>query len=209
MKFFLRKTKNTGYTIIETMIAISIFLIVIMIGMGALLNTSLLHSKSQDMRSIMDNLSFVMDDMSRNLRTGYDYRCSNDTVSSFTSSNINIPLSCPNGNIIAFESASGDPLDNSNQWVYAIDNGKVQRSVGSGAAGTFIVLTPEEVVIKPYPYSYFKVTGAEPPTGTSPDTQQPLVTIRLVGNIVNKKDNISTPFSLQTSVSQRLLDIVY
>ena len=69
-----KNNKQTGYTIIETMISVSLFLIIITIGMGALLNANLLHQKSRDMRSIMDNLSFIMEDMSRNLRTGYDYR---------------------------------------------------------------------------------------------------------------------------------------
>ena len=64
-----------GYTIIETMIAITLFIIIVMAGMGALLNANLLHQKSQDMRSIVDNLSFVMEEMSRNLRTGFDYQC--------------------------------------------------------------------------------------------------------------------------------------
>ena len=65
----------TGYTIIETMIAISVFLVVVIYGMGSLLSASLLHQKSEDMRSIMDNLSFIMEDMSRNLRTGNSYHC--------------------------------------------------------------------------------------------------------------------------------------
>ena len=52
--------KEAGYTIIETMVAVSIFLIVIMYGMGALLNANLLHQKSQDLRSILDILSFII-----------------------------------------------------------------------------------------------------------------------------------------------------
>ena len=43
--------------------------------MGALLNANLLYNKSKDMRSILDSLSFTMDDMSRNLRTGLNYYC--------------------------------------------------------------------------------------------------------------------------------------
>src|ERR1035437_840256 len=67
--------KGGGFTIIETMIAVSLFIIIVMMGMGALLNANALHQKSQNMRSILDNLSFVMEDMSRNLRVGYSYDC--------------------------------------------------------------------------------------------------------------------------------------
>src|SRR3989339_2244393 len=98
MKIVKLKIENCkgGYTIIETMIAISLFLVIIMAGMGALLNANLLHQKSQNMRSIIDNLSFIMEDMSRNLRTGYDYHCGDF-------SNIESPQSCVSDNIIFFE----------------------------------------------------------------------------------------------------------
>ena len=191
---------NKGFTIIETMIAISLFLIIVTIGMGSLLNANLLHQKSQDMRSIMDSLSFIMEDMSRNLRTGYDYHCSDNL------SDLSIPLSCENGGgVIAFESSDGDPEEASDQWVYKIaslDSGEtynISRSVSGGASESFVQLNPEEVKIDPT--SSFTVIGAE----HFPDTQQPFVTIKLIGRITSK--GIDTPFSLQTLVSQRLLDI--
>ncbi len=194
------KNLNTGYTIIETMISVSLFIIVMMAGMGALLNANLLHQKSQDMRSIMDNLSFIMEDMSRNLRTGYNYRCltGEDTLSSVVS-----PLSCASGWGIAFETADGSTSNANDQWVYYIDgNGKILKSVqGPYIASAFVQLTPNEVIIDQL--SAFSVLGAE---GIANNAEQPLVSIRLVGRIILRNDVI-TPFSLQTSVSQRLVDI--
>ena len=67
-------------------------------------------------------------------------------------------------------------------------------------ATSFVQLVPDEVEIDPL--SYFSVSGAEPPPG---DSRQPFVTIRLIGEITFK--NVVTPFSLQTSISQRLIDI--
>jgi len=180
MKFFLKKVNklNRGYTIIETMIAVSIFLVVITIGMEALLNANLIHRKSQDMRSIMDNLSFIMEDMSRNLRTGSNYNSTSSSQISFD------------------ETATGE------RWVYRIESNNIYKSTQGGADGSWTPLNIEyEIKIDPNASS-FSVIGAEPP----PDTQQPFVTIRLVGTITYR--NIDTPFSLQTSVSQRLVDIV-
>ncbi len=201
-KFFLQSYKTkAGFTLIETMIAVSLFIVIVVAGMGALLNASLLHQKSQDMRSIMDNLSFIMDDMSRNLRTGYDYRCltGNDNLS-----NVSTPLSCSSGWGIAFESASGSTSNNNDQWVYYISGaGKIFKSTaGPYIASNFIQLSPDQVQIDPVA-SGFSVIGAEPPS--SGDKQEPLVTIRLVGKITYQ--NVVTPFSIQTSVSQRLLDL--
>ncbi len=188
-----QKNKQNGFTIIETMIAISLFLIIIMAGMGALLNANLLHQKSQDMRSLVDNLSFVTEDISRNLRTGYDYHCIDDGV--LTTIN---PHSCANGGGISFKTSLGD------QWVYYIGvnpniTSSTAYSIFKTAGGETVQLTPDEVKIDPV--SSFSVLGAEPPPG---DKQQPFAIIRLVGTITYK--GVVSPFSLQTSVSQRLID---
>jgi len=198
-KFFL-KIKG-GYTIIETMIAVSLFIIIVMAGMGALLNANLLHQKSQSMRSIMDNLSFVMEDMSRNLRTGTNYQCFDASHTILSPATLGAPLSCQNGWAIAFETAGGNTSIYTDQWVYYISNdGKIFKSVDG--AQNFVQLTPDEVIINSIS-SGFSVLGAESPS--LGDRQQPFVIVRLVGNITFK--NVVTPFSLQTSVSERVIDI--
>ena len=203
-----KNNKKNGYTIIETMISVSIFLVVVMAGMGALLNANLLHSKSQNMRSIVDNLSFIMEDMSRNLRTGYNYYCINSSHPNIPT-NSNDTNSCSNGDGkgISFKATGSS----AGQWVYNLSfcDGKegICKSVDGGNP---VQLVPDEVVIDSS--SSFTVVGAEPPEydlyGTLSDPtneRQPFVTIRLVGFIDLK--GIKTPFSLQTSVSQRKLDI--
>ncbi len=193
MREFFIKRGNGGYTLIETMIAVSLFLVIMMFGMGSLLGSSILHKKAQNMRAIMDNLSFIMEDISRNLRTGYIYHCIDDG----NLTNIN-PRDCAAslGAGISFKSSYG------NQMVYAVfPDGTLQKSTNGGIAGSFIILTPPEIKIDPS--SGFIVKGALPPPG---DTNQPLVIIRLSGTITSE-NNVVTPFSLETSVSQRLPDI--
>ncbi|MFA6585794.1 MAG: prepilin-type N-terminal cleavage/methylation domain-containing protein [Candidatus Paceibacterota bacterium] len=191
---FKKNNKESGFTIIETMIAIAVFLIVVMIGMGALLNASLIHNKSQNMRSIMDNLSFIMEDMSRNLRIGYDYHCIDNGVPTETG-----PHNCVGtGRGISFKTPQGE------QWVYMMlvdDNGfgYIEKSTAGGILDSFVRLTPEEINLDGT--SQFFVTGAK--VGAE-DNLQPFVTIKLVGKITYK--GTDTPFSLQTSVSQRQLD---
>ncbi|MFA5791798.1 MAG: hypothetical protein WC884_02050 [Candidatus Paceibacterota bacterium] len=207
----IKKSRNAGYTIIETMIAVSLFVIIIMIGMGSLLNAYLLNQKSQNMRSIMDNLSFIMEDMGKNLRTGYNYHCftSSDVIPSATSNTMSVPKSCANGWAISFESATGissndsvSDIKDNDQWVYYINNGKIWKSTQGPYTNppNFVQLTPDEVVINSI--SGFSVLGAE---SITTDSQQPFVIIRLVGTITLK--GVVSPFSLQTSVSQRMIDI--
>lgn len=207
---------KSGFTIIETMISVALFIVIVVAGMGALLNSNLLHGKSQNMRSIMDNLSFVMEDMSRNLRTGYNYRCITNNNDLSSTNTLATPQSGQNCWGISFEWQNGTPYEynssgvlidkhGEDQWVYSIDNsGKIWKSTQGATSGSFIQLTPDEVVITGnvagVQISSFTVSGA--PSG---DKQQPFVTIKLVGKIIYK--GVETPFSLQTSVSQRALDI--
>jgi len=204
---FLKKVSG-GFTIIETMIAVSLFIIIVMAGMTALLNANLLHQKSQGLRSIMDNLSFVMEDMSKNLRTGYNFHCISANTNSFSPSILSTAESGQSCWGIAFESATGITSDEDDQWVYYISNGKIFKATNApysdaetDPSTAFVQLNPDEIVIDAAA-SGFSILGAEPPPG---DDQQPLVIIRLVGKIFYK--NVETPFSLQTAVSQRLIDV--
>ena|SRR3989344_7195689 len=197
MKIFF-KTKKSGYTIIETMIAVSLFLVVVMSGMNTLLSAHLVNNKTEKMRSIMDNLSFIMEDISRNMRTGYTYHCGSLV-------NLDTPLSCEDDLFIAFEEAHGDTTITTDQWVYKIElgtnSGNIFKSIDGGV--TFVQLNSSEIILKAG--SGFSVLGAEPPSSPTSNTQQPLTIIRLVGEIHYK--DIITPFSLQTTVTQRLIDI--
>ena len=192
---FKKLEQSRGFTLIETMIAIAVFLIVVMIGMGALLNASAIHKKSQDIRSIMDNLSFVMEDMSRNLRTGYDYYCVSDGNFPPAPTTRSCAMGVSQG--ISFKDTS---VDNSiSQWAYKIEDSKIYKSTDGTTFG--LPLNTDEIIIDPV-NSGFTVTGAEPPG----DIDQPYVTIRLVGHINFKGTDAPIPFNLQTSVSQRLVD---
>ena len=118
---------------------------------------------------------------------------------SLTPATLGAPRSCALGWAIVFETATGNVATYSDQWVYYISgDGKIFKS--TNGANNFIQLTPNEISISAI--SGFSVLGAEAYPG---DTQQPLVGIKLVGTITN--NTVVTPFSVQTSVTQRLVDI--
>ncbi|HNW71549.1 MAG TPA: type II secretion system protein [Candidatus Paceibacterota bacterium] len=189
----------SGFTMIETMVAISIFLIVVTIGAGALINAYAINQKSQNLRSVVDSLSFIVEDMSRNIRVGYNYKCFEKGYT-VGQEYIGIPSSCENGYGIAFEYSTGDTADNNDQWVYYIANGKLYRS--TSGLSNYVQMNPDEVFIDSSK-SNISILGAE--NTLQGDTQQPIVKINLVGTITVKK--VVTPFAIQTSVSQRMNDI--
>ncbi len=205
VKNSLQKSQG-GFTIIETMVATSLFLLVTTVGIGALLNANLIHQKSEDKRSILDNLSFVMEEMSRNIRTGYAYHCftSGESIPSDASVVLSTPKSCARGWALSFEYVYGDYSELGDQWVYYIsEEGKVFKATNQPYdASGFVQLTSDEIFVDPE-LSHFVVVGAESPL--SSNYEQPMVTIRLVGTITYQ--GVTTPFALQNTLSQRLLDI--
>lgn len=198
------KSKCRGFTIIETMVSVGLFTVIAVSGMGALLNANSLHQKSGDMRSVIDSLSFIVEDMSRNIRTGYNYRC---LAQDDPMTNLTARLSGSNCKGIAFESADGNPDDDGDQWVYIIGT----RTIGgdsiegifksTDSSTTFVALNPEEININVVSSS-FSILGAEEPLG---DKQQPLVVMKLIGDATSK--GIVSPFSLQTAATQRTIDV--
>ena len=213
------KKNNKGYTIIETMVAVSIFVILVVVGMSTLFNASNVSKKGKDLRNIMDNFNFVVEEMSRNIRDGYNYRCYDGLYpwdgTEAHSPILESPQSCEAGQAIIFENVTGTVGIPTDQWGYKLS--KIDSSTTCGDDGseikynickttnggdTWTQLNPPEIHITGP--GIFAVLGAEPPNLFPTDYQQPLVTFKLVGEIVYR--SFTTPFSLQTTMSQRYLD---
>ena len=76
----LQKNKNysQGFTLIELMVASTLFTVVMMMGVGSLVVSSNSAKSSQKMRIAVDNVNFAVESMTRELRTGSFYLCTND-----------------------------------------------------------------------------------------------------------------------------------
>lgn len=66
----------SGFTLIELMVATSIFTIIMLMGVGSLVVSSNSAKASQKLRIAVDNVNFAMESMTRDLRTGTHYYCS-------------------------------------------------------------------------------------------------------------------------------------
>jgi prepilin-type N-terminal cleavage/methylation domain-containing protein len=59
-----------GFTLIEMMVAVSLFVIVVMISMTAILSVVDSTKKAQSLKSVMNNLNFALETMTRTMKTG-------------------------------------------------------------------------------------------------------------------------------------------
>jgi prepilin-type N-terminal cleavage/methylation domain-containing protein len=186
------KIKNTarGFTLIEIMVAVSIFALVMMVSIGAVLSIVSANKKAQAVSSVITNLNFALEAMVRDLRTGYNYDCGGADVSGTDCEDIG-------SSRIRFISTQSSTDDNPVPVEYNLEDGSITKSVDDGPA---LSLTSEEVRIEELS---FYVIGTTKSSGG--DYNQPRIIIILKGSY--EGFGSLAEFHLQTMVSQRRIDI--
>ncbi len=187
-----------GFTLIEMMVATSIFIIIMIMAMGALLVSSDSANQAQGLRTAMDNVNFATDSMTRSLRIGTHYYCVNGAgvnlvATGFPMTGNDCPLSGLPGSAIAFMPALSTNIINT-----AVAYEKNQRPDGTYSLQRCISSGCVDMVasnVNVQKMEFF-VNGSSPT-----DTIQPSVYILMQGTVTVK--NTPTPFAIQTMASQR------
>lgn len=184
MKKIRTQSKN-GFTLVEIMVSVAIFAIIMTLGIGALINVTQAYRASGRQKTILDSLSFVMENISRDIRTGSLYYSGEGSGSS--------PITRDGtGTSLSFEAS-----DNRGYFVYTVQNGVLYRSIDGGAAQA--LSSVNDIVLDSG--TRFTVIGSG--SYANGDTFQPSVWINLQGHLVEEEDE---EFLLQTIVSQRKVD---
>jgi prepilin-type N-terminal cleavage/methylation domain-containing protein len=218
----IKKNLQQGFTLIEMIVSVAIFSIVATITVGALLILISTNQQLQTEQNIMTNLSFALDSMTREIRTGTNYYCTErNSYSQSGPNNIfdgergavedlgNSVQDCPSGisgNSVTLQGLavveSGDSITGggASRIVYFYDSGgdnnpgRLMRRIGNS--------NPESITS-----SGLDIVNAEFfVTGTTPgDDIQPTVTVVIEAKDIN--DPSGKTYQLQTTVVQRTLDI--
>lgn len=194
-----RKVPVRGFTLVELMVSLAVFSIVMTVSVGTLLVLVDLNAKAQALYSASTNLSFALDSMSREMRTGYRYNCgesNSDSVQNLpdegVSDDCDIPQN-PSGTLVAFSRE-----EDGKQMGYRLntaDHSIEQKERG----GNWVRITAEEVYIE-----VFEVTVRNSDLN---DNNQPTVDLRVEGYVNNGLDT-DTDFFIQTHIVQRRIDIL-
>jgi prepilin-type N-terminal cleavage/methylation domain-containing protein len=191
-----------GFTLIEMLVSIGIFALVMVLALGSLLSVSAAERKAEAIKTVMDNLNFALDSISRSVRYGENYHCG---IGSYGGGTIT-PLSCPNGGTsIVFLAYDGSTVFYNFETNAATcgqstaTGGCITRKVitSQGADSGYQTITAPEVMVTNL---MLYVKGAE-----LNDNLQPKVTITLNGYSTGA-NGLTTPFAIQTSVTQRIYD---
>ncbi len=187
--------RERGFTLIEMLVAVSLFTVVMFVSVSALLALVGANRKAQALQSVMNNLNITLDGMVRALRMGTHYECGGTTPVGNQGGGGNDCLEgAPYMSFIPF----GVPPDNSNAWVYAYD-GAAKRILKSENGGSYVPITADSVDIDSLT---FYVLGT-----VRGDTTQPKVVVEVKGTAGADRIKTKTTFSIQATAVQRLLDL--
>lgn len=189
---------------VEVLVALSIFTIVMTISVGSLLVLLDANNKAQSMQIVISNLSFAVDSMTREIRTGTHYYCANSSsVNSSALLGVNNHNNCAGGDGALAFTEGGTSLTagtGSRRITYRLNGNTLERRLGnSTSASAWQALTAPSVIIEEL---RFFVTGA-----TDGDGFAPTATIFIRGRVEGLEVQTSSEFALHTTVAQQLLDI--
>lgn len=205
-KFQTTPSQQAGFSLIEVLVSLAIFAVVVTMSVGTMIVMIDANSKAQFSQSISSNMAFALDSMTRDIRTGTDYRCSNSSTDGALQLNDRsnyVPNDCMGGRSAFAFTESGGSLTTglaSNRIGFrhrTVDGvGRIERKLSTDG-GPWQAITSENVNIT-------ELTFTVRNTNTS-DSLSPQVTIYIKGEGVG--DIQDTEFVLQTTITQRALDI--
>jgi type II secretory pathway pseudopilin PulG len=182
------RTSSGGYTLIELLVSLGVFAFVVLIAASAYLSFIAYNREAQTSATIINSLSFSIDRMARDIRTGENYACPGGTCSSSGVTSL------------TFTDTAGCTV------TYARSGTAVNRSVTGGGACDD---EPEGAITDPtvtVSSLLFYVRGLD-----SGDDTQPIATMVIKGTAcVPNTDctgNGLIPFDIQTSATERFPDI--
>lgn len=206
----MRSTHNqshhSGFSLIEVLVSLSIFTVVMTIGVGSLMALIAANAQARNTQAVMTNLSYALDSMTREIRTGSDYYCASNS-NSLPRSGANVRNCETGGDALSFNEGGQSLTEDasSRRIAFRVEDGVLQRRLGNGdgdgnanEATDWIPVTSPNIDITTF---RFVVTGTQKGEG-----EAPTVSIYMEGT-AGADEETRSAFNIQTTVVQQLLDI--
>lgn len=199
---------SLGFTLIEMMVAMTLFSVVIILNVSIISLVSNAQKKAIALQNAEDNIRFAFEAMAKEIRTGMTFYCSNGAVSggtqdclaggsSFTFTNAYLD---PNTNNIVNDRVTYQRFYNASSQTYQL----VRSRTGSPPCPSGIVPGDNCLVITSSAVDVSSLVFIAAGSGT--DGVQPRVTIIMQGKVKDVKNIGTATLNLQTTISQGKLD---
>jgi prepilin-type N-terminal cleavage/methylation domain-containing protein len=186
-----------GFTLVEMMVAIAVFSIVMVVAMSALLNVIDANNKARSIKTAINNISFALEGISKDMRMGEDYECF-ETLPDDPNQCAGIKYRSPRAGVITTGDNKGKNMFA--YYKYEVTQlyeclEKISTDDCSIANAVFSPITSYEVTLKKVRFYIL---------GVGEDGKQPRMIMTISGTAgPENKPKLQTDFDLQTSVSQR------
>lgn len=213
----VRSYRLKGFTLVELLVASSIFVSVLTIAIGALFSAQGINTRLQETQTILDGVNLATEVMTRDIRYGASFSCVNATPTPITNA---IEQSCDHqsgsgGTMLIYKPTAkltGSTDASKDRIVYYAASttisgrvvGVIYREEHPFGVPTYKTyqITPTDVNIRNLK---FFVHGAE--SSLTGDFDQPIITTVISGVTIPSKKSIDpVTFNIQTSNTARGLD---
>ena len=216
--FSLKQNTLQGFTLIEVLVAVSLFVTIVTLAMGALFQAQSVNARLQANQTILDGMNLSFETMTRDIRYGSIFYCDTTVptpVAVMKRKSCPFDLGTSPGTTIFFMPV--DAVDPNDRVGYYASSSKIYKwSYTNGSLDEPRPITSDEVAID---ILNFYVTGAnttqqavdngseENATSSTPDNLQPIINVAITGSTkVEKTTNEQVKFELQTTISPRGID---
>jgi prepilin-type N-terminal cleavage/methylation domain-containing protein len=169
-----------GFTLIEILVSVGIFLIVVMIAIGSVISIFDANRKAQSLGIITNNLNFAFESMIRDMRTGSNYVLTGTDY-------------------LSFKDKDG------NDVTYSLTNGFIDKNYPNNALLASGHITSAEVVIDSMA---FQIKGNALAVGlpcpNAGDCLPPIILLHIKGHAGAVKTR--SDFNIQTLITSRAID---
>ena len=192
--------RKRGFSLVEMLVAIAVFMSIMTIAISSLISIISANKKSQAIKSTVDNVTFALENISRDMRTGINYYCHG-------AEGFSKECGEEGSSIIGYNRGSGE-----NEGVvykyYGLDEEKpfLTRTFCDFNDGAFDGCGPEMTLISRdsginIQNMKFYIIGSDNEFNYSARIQ-PRAVITASG-LISSKGSLDTSFNLQTNISQR------
>ena len=173
-----------GFTLIELMVSIGVFAVVMTLAAGAYITVINMSRTAQAISTAVDSVSYAMEYMTREIRTGTQFGCNGITF-----------------NDCAAGGTSFSVLDQSgSQVTFSLQNSAINVTSSTYVGST--ALTDAAVTITGIT---FYVSGTKPYSNAQ-DIAPPAVTIVVTGTVTTGK-GAAIPFTVESGAEMRGIDL--
>lgn len=188
----LHPSRKRGFTLIELTVSVSLFIVIMLVAVGALLSLVNANRKARALESVINNLNITLDGIVRAARMGSKFNCGDASIP--------VPATganCPEGaTTFSFAPYGSDDEVQAERFVYTFSNGQLYRST-AGGSGAVAITAPEVSISDLNFYVVGTIVG---------DVVQPKVVMVVKGTAGDTAKTQST-FYIQATAVQRTLDI--